>query len=56
MPSVWFDVHRLMGQSAFRQQMLARHGSLVVLDDDKCQGSTNSSLAYIIERLDQVMV
>lgn len=42
---------RLMGRAAFRQEMLGRHGTLVTLAQDRCQGSLDSSIAYIRERL-----
>ncbi|KAL3141425.1 hypothetical protein ABBQ32_004994 [Trebouxia sp. C0010 RCD-2024] len=41
----------LMGRAAFRQEMLGRHGTLVTLAQDRCQGSLDSSIAYIRERL-----
>ncbi|KAL3162018.1 hypothetical protein ABBQ38_009089 [Trebouxia sp. C0009 RCD-2024] len=41
---------RLMGRAAFRQEMLGRHGTLVPLAQDRCQGAFNSSIVYIRER------
>lgn len=39
-----------MGRAAFRQEMLGRHGTLVPLAQDRCQGAFNSSIVYIRER------
>ena len=43
---------RLMGKAALRQQMLARHGTLITLSASKCEGPAINSIVYIKQSIE----
>ena len=45
---------RLMGQAALRHCVLAKHGPLVAIQEDKCQESTEATFAYIKRQYETV--
>jgi hypothetical protein len=45
---------RLMGKAALRHHVLAKHGPLVAIQEDKCQESTEATFAYIKRQYETV--
>lgn len=43
-----------MGKAALRHHVLAKHGALVAIQEDKCQESTEATFAYIKHQYETV--
>ncbi len=45
---------RLMGKAALRHHVLAKHGPLVAIQEDKCQESTEATFDYLKHQYETV--